>query len=127
MESLLWCFLSIRGELGRRQFALAFLALVLLDVAADRLIRDLIVGLHPDWDVHQLLGSIVVGQLMVALLFAWPSFAISAKRLRDIGYPIRYLVVAYGAFAIVERLSSPAAMALQLIVASFLLFAKKRR
>jgi uncharacterized membrane protein YhaH (DUF805 family) len=90
MQSLVWCFFSWHGELRRREFFLAMLAIGLLGYAAGQILMDVMVtptNNGQTWARADLMRTIALARILPFMAAAWPSLVIQAKRLRHIGMP----------------------------------------
>jgi uncharacterized membrane protein YhaH (DUF805 family) len=98
IDDLRRCFLSFRGALSRKAFVLALIALVLVNWL---LARWLSLALSTNGPIYYGAGQqaaaraiVNIDELLAALILLWPNLAISVKRWRDIGLPVRYFIFA---------------------------------
>jgi uncharacterized membrane protein YhaH (DUF805 family) len=82
-----WYFLSFKGRISRREFFLGYLGLLVL---CGLLSQSLLSATFRNptgriWSAHELGVALSTPFIISVAMLLWPFFAISAKRLHDIG------------------------------------------
>ena len=127
IDDLRWCFLSFRGVLSRKAFVLALIAFVLINWL---LAKWLSIGLSTNGPIYYEAGQdaaaraiLNIDELLAALILLWPNLAISVKRWRDIGLPVRYFIFAQIALLVVMLVSPGFGTVMALAAGLVLMFA----